>query len=362
MSDPRKLYFMNFPIDFLFIGGFSLLFFFWIALIVPDMPVASLLPAALFLQYVVNYPHFSATIYRFYRSPDNIRQYPMTGIVWPLLIVLAVWAGLQSPALFAPYFITLYLIWSPYHFSGQTTGLTMLYARRSGFYIGKKERFALSAFTFGTFFVLYSRAGVKARLITDPAISSSNSGEYLGIPFIDFPMPEWAFWASLAVMTAGGIAFLAMTLKWAAQNKKLPPLILYTPALAQLFWFVIGYETNLICFYLFVSTFHGLQYLYITWAVQLKEVHGDRKIRLRDIITTTSLWSIMNVAGGIAMFVVLPLLAVQIFAAPPALTMALVFAALQIHHFFVDGVIWKLRNKNVLEGLTVNVPQWIKGT
>ena len=151
MTDPRKLYFINFPIDFLFIGGFSLLFFFWVAFVVPDMPLATVLPAALFLKYAVNYPHFSATIYRFYRSPNNIREYPMTGIVWPALILLAIWAGIQSPALFTPYFITLYLIWSPYHFSGQTTGLTMLYARRSGFFIGKKERFALSAFTFGLF-------------------------------------------------------------------------------------------------------------------------------------------------------------------------------------------------------------------
>jgi hypothetical protein len=312
-------------------------------------------------QYAINYPHFSATLYRFYRSPDNVRQFPMTGLVWPLLLVLAVWAGIQSPTLFAPYFITLYLIWSPYHFSGQTVGLTMLYGRRSGFFIGKLERLALSAFTFGTFFVLYAQAGAKARLITDPAASTGTAGEYLGIQFIDFAMPDWAFWVSLAVMLTGGIAFLGFVIRWAIQNKTMPPIILLTPAIAQLFWFVIGFETNLICFYLFVSTFHGLQYLFVTWAVQLKEVHGEKHITLKDVMTTTSLWSVMNLFGGLLLFVVLPLMVTKLFGTPVALTMGLVFAAIQIHHFFIDGVIWKLRNKNVLDGLTVNVPLWVKG-
>lgn len=361
MPENQNLYFLNFSADFLFMGGFSILLFFWMHYAVPDLPLASVMPAALFLQYALNYPHFSATIYRFYRSADNVRQFPMTGIVWPILIVIAVWAALISPGLFASYLITLYLIWSPYHFSGQTVGLTMLYARRSGFFVGRPERLALSAFVFGTFFVLYSQAGVKARLITDPSVASSDEASYLGIPFINFIMPDWAFWVSVAVTAAGGFAFLALTLKWALAHKKAPPLILYIPALAQLFWFVIGFETSVVTFYIFVSTFHSLQYLYVSWAVQLKEAHGDRKIGIKDIAGTTTIWSIMNLCGGIALFSLLPVAVIKIFDTPTNLTLAVVFAAIQIHHFFVDGVIWKLRNKNVLDGLTVNIPQWVRG-
>ena len=101
----------------------------------------------------VNYPHFSATVYRLYQSPDNIRQFPVTALGVPLLLVGAVAASLWQPELAAPYLVTLFLIWSPFHYSGQTIGITMLYARRCGFGIGRWERLALSAFVYSTFIV-----------------------------------------------------------------------------------------------------------------------------------------------------------------------------------------------------------------
>jgi len=38
---------------------------------------------------------------------------------------------------------------------------------------------------------------------------------------------------------------------------------------------------------------------------------------------------------------------------PLALATGVLTAAVQIHHFFVDGVIWKLRNPRVANPLTV---------
>ena len=36
-------------------------------------------------------------------------------------------------------------------------------------------------------------------------------------------------------------------------------------------------------------------------------------------------------------------------------SIAIFFAAIQIHHFFVDGVIWKLKNKTVSHPLMMSV-------
>ena len=41
------------------------------------------------------------------------------------------------------------------------------------------------------------------------------------------------------------------------------------------------------------------------------------------------------------------------FGIPLDLSVAVIIAGVQIHHFFVDGVIWKLRNPRVANPLTV---------
>jgi hypothetical protein len=131
-----SLYFVNWWTDRLIIGGLSIVT--WAALlifyhVVDTQPIVWL---ALVLSLVVNYPHFSATVYRLYQSPDNIRQVPVTAWGLPLILFGAVGAAFWQPNAIAPYFRMLFPLWSPYHYSGQTIGLTMVYARRAGFSIG----------------------------------------------------------------------------------------------------------------------------------------------------------------------------------------------------------------------------------
>ena len=78
----------------------------------------------------------------------------------PVLMLGAVIASYASPGAVAPLFIKLYLIWSPYHFSAQTIGITLLYARRCGFAINQLERKALAGFVFLTFIVANARAEI----------------------------------------------------------------------------------------------------------------------------------------------------------------------------------------------------------
>jgi hypothetical protein len=40
-----------------------------------------------------------------------------------------------------------------------------------------------------------------------------------------------------------------------------------------------------------------------------------------------------------------------------AFSSAIVLAGLQMHHFFVDGVIWRLRNSSVRNPLSSSIPE-----
>src|SRR6516164_7196512 len=93
----RSLYFVNWWADTLIIGGLSILV--WIALLAfynsaDTQPIFWL---SLVLSLVVNYPHFSATVYRLYQSAENIRQFPVTAWGLPLIMVGAVGASLWQP-------------------------------------------------------------------------------------------------------------------------------------------------------------------------------------------------------------------------------------------------------------------------
>src|SRR5205823_6556924 len=76
-------------------------------------------------------PHYMATIYRAYHSAVDFRKYRIFTIHITALIVLTlILSHFWYHAL--PWIFTLYLVWSPWHYSGQNYGLFMMFARRGG--------------------------------------------------------------------------------------------------------------------------------------------------------------------------------------------------------------------------------------
>ncbi|WP_322749884.1 MULTISPECIES: hypothetical protein, partial [unclassified Frankia] len=130
--------------------------------------------------WICNYPHFAATNYRLYRSRASIHQYPMTATLTPVVMFFAVIACYVSPNVVAPQFVLLYMLWSPYHYAGQTIGLTMVYARRSRVDITGSERKA-----FVTFSMLTVAASVAA------AQEGTGKHRFFGVTYTPLGLPEW---------------------------------------------------------------------------------------------------------------------------------------------------------------------------
>ena len=341
----RSLYFVNGWLDAAVIGGVSIIAFLVLRLLSDGAATAAATQTAAVLAVFVNYPHFSATVYRLYQSPDNIRQFPVTALGVPLLLVGAVAASLWQPELAAPYLVTLFLIWSPFHYSGQTIGITMLYARRSGFEIGPRQRLALSAFVYSTFIVSFAYPHS-----VEPAVRYGVS-----IPIIHFP--AWFGAAMIAVMCAGAAVFLGFVFAWCRSRRCMLPPIVLLPAAAQFVWFMPGRETAM--FYEFVPLFHSLQYLYIAWAMQIGLRLGEPagSSAPRTVVHESLRWGLRNYAGGLILFIALPWMLLWVNL-PMATIAGVVLAAVNIHHFFVDGVIWKLRNTADTSPLMMNVTDW----
>lgn len=339
----RRLYFVNAWVDYALIGGVSIAAFLLLKTFHSGKRTDVVWTTAAWLAWIVNWPHFSATSYRLYQSRHNVRQYPVTALVVPLLLITATVGAFASPQGVAPWLVKFFLLWSPYHFSGQSVGISLIFARRAGFHVGRRERLALSGFIFSTF--LFQ---------TSLAETGRADSEFYSVAVPLFGLPAWAPLVLQIWMGVCAAALLFLVIRWSIQQKRLLPPIVLLPAVTQFVWFVVG--ATLPSFNEFVPFFHAVQYLLIAWLMQLKgklDTQGLQPSR-RYVATETVRWALINFAGGVFLFWLLPRLGAQA-GHSLAFSTAVILAAVQIHHFFVDGVIWKLKDARVSSPLLASI-------
>ncbi|MGZ3713441.1 MAG: hypothetical protein ACXVBE_16875, partial [Bdellovibrionota bacterium] len=126
------------------------------------------------------------------------------------------------------------------------------------------------------------------------------------------------------------------------------------PVVTQYVWFVFG--SGLAAFQEFVPFFHSLQYILIAWSMELHVQAEKSPVRkpMRFLLTKSASWGGANFIGGSILFYFLPLLFSR-FGWELGFSTAVILSGVQIHHFFVDGVIWKLKRKTVASPLMSNI-------
>lgn len=345
-SSSRQGAIISLPVDFLLIGGLSIIHFALIMAFKEQISSNTLLWLASFaapLTWVLNHPHFAATSWRLYRSREDQKQFPFTAYVLPVIMVALCGIALLHPEDFGPWYVKIYLLWSPYHFSAQTLGVTLLYARRTGFTFTGKQMRLLSWFIFATFIV--------PNLIAEFAPTGPR---YYNIitPSFHLPAPMMAGYTLPQILQSGlflmGLMVAVMLVKAAReQGRRLPPLMVCLLPATQLVWFVLG--SGVTGFTEYVPAYHSLQYLLITWLLELRLRQTDRSAAPSRlfVVRSTLRWAAAIIAGGILLFWGLPQAAYHGLGVDIATSMALTSVAVQMHHFFVDGVIWKLKNPAV---------------
>lgn len=353
-SQQPKPYFVSLPVDLAAIGGLSLLVFGGLFLLqrfagVGGARTSDVVSLGAALVWIVNYPHFSATSYRLYRSQANMDQYPLTAYLIPFLVLGGAALSMNSPAGFAPYFVKFFQIWSPYHFSGQSFGIAMIYARRAGVSLSPLERRVLKWFIFSTYLSLIAIAETGLR-----------SYQFFGVTYPALGLPPMVAQVAQWTVFALGAALLVLLVARPLMQRRTVAWMTLVPAATQFIWFGIGQQ--LPSFAEFIPAFHSVQYLLVAWSVQLKERMEEQQ---RDgspgfVGAESARWLAANIAGGFALFWGLPHFVAWLGGHDLGITTAIFFAAIQIHHFFVDGVIWKLKNPRVLSPMLVNIDDLLR--
>jgi tetratricopeptide (TPR) repeat protein len=290
------------------------------------------------LAIVFNYPHFMATIYRAYHTRADFEKYKFVTLHVTLLLVLTGIVMHASPRFF-PWLFTLYICWSPWHYSGQNYGLLMMFARRSGAEITAGERRWLRSAFVASYLMLL--ASFETGGSADPLILS------LGLP------PKFTFPLRLAF----GVAFMVCTffgfrrlIRAMGARALVAPLTL---AFTQFLWFVLPtllelnsvsqvpqtrYSSGIL------AVLHSAQYIWITSYYQRREARaaGQKNWHIAAYFATL-------LAGGIALFIPGPWLVSYLFHYDFTTSFLIFVSLVNIHHFILDAKLWKLRDKRVAE-------------
>jgi tetratricopeptide (TPR) repeat protein len=291
-----------------------------------------------------NYPHYMATVYRAYHRSEDFNKYRVFTVHITLLVLATVVVShFWFRAL--PFLFTLYLTWSPWHYSGQNYGIFMMFARRGGAQSSNAERRALYA----AFLISY------AILFLDFHTGPSNDPL-----FVSFHIPgvvSTQLQIALAIAFVGCSAFgLSRLIGQAGWRNAVPSLTLFS---TQFLWFLLPtvlslgegfrqpqsrYSTGVL------AVMHSAQYLWITSYYARREADAEGRASWRP-------WAYFAVlvAGGIALFIPGPWIASHVFHFDFTRSFLIFTALVNIHHFILDGAIWKLRDGRIA-GLLLNSP------
>lgn len=329
-------------VDLLCVGGLSLLIL--LPLLASGMPELGFITLGLIFWPVtlLNYAHFMASYRIVYRSREMILRHKWASIGVPLILLacmaLAVIEAGQGSTLMLIALTAVasgYLAW---HYTGQVWGMMASHAHLGGVSFGTTER-------------LLVRTGLRILLAWHVAWFLRMT---LRDPGPIEPLYLLLSWGGLLafVLGAAGLGML-----W-QRTRQVPPARVLVPWLAIFVWYAALARWGIPALFL-VQAFHALQYIEFPLRVEMNRAAATSAGKVAahmfayaSVLALVSLALVVWVPGP-AMNIM-----TDMFGIPPdAIMILLVIQFINIHHYFTDGVIWKISNPEVRRELFAHVPR-----
>jgi hypothetical protein len=332
------------------------------AMVVFGTELTALAPIAL-LPLVVLFtgvPHYGATLLRVCERPGDRRAYSRVTIAASVIVLAALAASLRDVFL-GSLLLTIYLTWSPWHYSGQNYGVTLMMLGRRGVAIEPgTKRWLHASFLLSFALVVLSING------------ATPGGDYAPVSYggtvfhhLTLGMPDWIHTPLLTAVAAAYAASLcaagAGLLRGGTPRDVAPATAV---VLSQSLWFAIPALARLAGVFqetgplspgmaayafMWVGVAHSVQYLWVTsyFAARSSGAPATPRGGAGPFLLR---YTGKVLAAGAALWVIPAL----VFA-PGALgtlpfdagLAVMISAAINIHHFSIDGVIWKLRDGRI---------------
>ena len=309
-----------------------------------------LIPALILL---ISSPHYGATLLRVYEQRHDRRAYAVFS-VWTTLALAALFVLCLGRPLLGSIFFTLYLTWSPWHYSGQNYGLSVMFLGRRGIAVDSLTKRWLHA----SFQLSFLLAAIVMHLEVGSAYSPV---EYEGRGVTFLPVGIGRGFGDL-VLPVVGAAYLASVVVSLARLRRgaagwsdlLPTVALM---LTQALWFAAPFsvqywgwttglepldaQRQLKSYLLMIFLGHAVQYMWVTtyYARAGGSWNGYGRYWLKAVAAGTAIWTLPAVLLGPT-----GLIGEGAYFGHLALLIA---TFVNLHHFILDGAIWKLRSSRV---------------
>jgi tetratricopeptide (TPR) repeat protein len=272
---------------------------------------------------VINGPHYAATLVRAWQHSAQRRRWMMVATV--AAIVVAVAAHVMPQAL--PWLFTAYLSISPWHYATQNHGIGLLMAARGGVMVTTMERRALKlAHTSLAMAAIVSlHGGASDGLIMRAGISAPTSN---GIT------------ALLVIVAAVMVAWVCGSFHKRGSPSSVLAMTVVLLSTSML-WFVVPTWTGQMGSLAYaggVAVVHCAQYLWISYFVE------GRAGFLRGSRFDGVAWFGLVIGLGVVLFTVGPWLSSRLLGNDLFLSLLIVQAVVNLHHFVIDATLWKLRD------------------
>ncbi len=282
-----------------------------------------------------NSAHFAASTVRLYTKPGTYESLPFLTMAFPLVAIVVLTICIAFAGELGTPLQALYLAWSPYHYSAQAYGLAVMYSYRSGCMLDTRNKNGLWYVAMIPFvFALFSPSGVALNMVVPESIMH-HSAVHSVLTILNTALP-WIAVLALAVLIRN---------IWQSDSGPIPIICIMMVVSNAAWFFILGPLQA----FAYATIFHGLQYLAIVIIFHVKE----QKARASDRHST--LYHVLWFYGiclfiGYGLFNCMPL--AYVWAGFGTVESVLLVAAMiNIHHFVVDGFIWRLKKTDTNRGI-----------
>jgi hypothetical protein len=324
--------FLHPAFDYLLIGGgLSLLFAAGVVFRGREAagpPAGLVLTSALpMLIFVGNMAHFAASTVRLYTREGALARNPFLTMAFPLVSLALLGVAIAFPQQIGSHLNALYFTWSPYHYAAQAYGLAVMYCYRSSCPLTDRDKWLVRAACLPPFvlaFLSFPASGLEwfvapATILDNPALHTTRQIARMALIALTFLAPP------------------ALVLYFRKGGRALPAISVLVILANGIWWTLLPYLQA----FVWVTVFHGLQYLAITSIFHVNE-RVKRPDNRRPWWQHALFFYGLCLVLGYALFQVLPL-GYEAAGFGWAASSTLAIAAINIHHFIVDAYIWRLR-------------------
>ena len=335
-------------------GGLSLAMFAIISVsfsrVTPDSAVALFV---FNLSFLVNFPHFLSSYQLMYgdfrHKIFTDTRFMIAGILVPLVLAVGMaWSFVRLDSVSLGYFLVAMYFFVGWHYVKQTFGIIVVANAYRKIFYSKRERFWLQANMYSLWAVSFFHANAYANYYNQMGI------DYPSLNLSAYPLQVAYFVLGLSVAAT---VYLHVR-KYIVDGSVFPASSVM--AYATIYLFLHPLATHPMYAHM-APFFHSLQYLLFVYAYRRNKIEDEIEdvpaieARSKRVIGIGGFFVGSIVLGALAFTIVpgffdmSPLINRALFGATPFVFFATVL--INIHHYFIDNVIWKGSNPEIREHL-----------